>query len=154
MKENYNNGFPMTTIVGNKQKLVSDSKIIMETKDDETYYEGPKLYTKGEAIIGTAGSHSLGEQFVKWYGTKKKRPKEFGKDVDFEALVLTKKGLYHYDEYLSGGKVTQEWFAIGSGAKAALGALHAGATLEESIRIACKVDTMSGEPIQIMELTQ
>lgn len=146
----------MTTIVGTKDVLVSDSKIIMEKLGDkaETQYEGPKLYRKGEAIIGTAGSHVLGEIFVKWFGTKKKKPTQFGKDVDFEALVLTKDGLYHYDEYLSGGKVLQPFFAIGSGSHAALGALHMGANAEMAVRVACKVDTMSGEPIQVMKLNE
>lgn len=144
----------MTTIVGTKSLLIADSKIIMEKAGDkpETYYDGPKLYRKGDVVIGTAGSHSLGEQFMKWYGTKKKKPTGFGKDADFEALVLTPEGLYHYDEFLSGGLVNQPWFAIGSGAHAALGALHAGATPKIAVEIACKVDTMSGEPIQIMEL--
>lgn len=118
----------------------------------ETHYAGPKLYRKNNAIIGTAGSHILGEAFVNWYGTKKRKPAGFGKDADFEALVLTSKGLYHFDEFLSGGLVSQPWFAIGSGAHAALGALHAGATPQAAVEIACKVDTMSGEPIQIMEL--
>lgn len=144
----------MTTIVGTVDRLVSDSKIIMEKKNADTQYEGPKLYRKGDAIIGTAGSHALGESFVKWYGSKRKKPNGFGKEADFEALVITKNGLYHYDEYLSGGRVLQSWFAIGSGSHAALGALHAGASPEEAVAIACKVDTMSGEPIQIMRLNE
>jgi hypothetical protein len=142
----------MTTIVGVKDRLVSDSKIIMEkTNGDDTQYEGPKLYRKGDAIIGTAGSHGLGEAFIKWYGSKKAKPK-FPPKADFEALVLTEKGLYHFDEDLSGGKVDREWFAIGSGSFAALGALHAGKTPEEAVLIACKVDPYSGEPVQVLKL--
>lgn len=146
----------MTTIVGVKDKLVSDSKIIMQKTGDkaDTYYEGPKLYRKGNAIIGTAGSCDLGETFMKWYGSKRKKPAGFGKDADFEALVLTETGLYHYDEYLSGGRVLQPFFAIGSGAHAALGALHMGASAEDAVRIACRIDVMSGEPVQVMELNE
>lgn len=142
----------MTTIVGTANRLVSDSKIIMYKKDkDDTFYEGPKLFRKGDAIIGTAGSHILGEVFIKWYGTKKKKP-NFGPKADFEALVVTKDGLYHYDEDLSGGKVNREWFAIGSGSFAALGALYAGKTPEEAVEIACQVDPYSGLPLQILKL--
>lgn len=128
----------------------------MYKKDqDDTYYEGPKLFRKdiggNSAIIGTSGSHILGEVFIKWYGTKKKKP-NFGPKADFEALVVTKDGLYHYDEDLSGGKVNREWFAIGSGSFAALGALYAGKTPEEAVEIATKIDPYSGLPIQILKL--
>jgi hypothetical protein len=144
----------VTTIVGVADRLVSDSKITMEKREQDTHYEGPKLVRKGEAIIGTAGSCDLGEAFVKWYGTKRKKPNGFGKGADFEALVLSSRGLYHYDEYLSGGRVNNAFFAIGSGATCALGALHAGADAEQAVRIACKVDNLSGEPIQIMKLNE
>jgi hypothetical protein len=145
----------MTTIVGTKDRLVSDSKIIMDKVNEKagsTQYTGPKLYRKGSVIIGTAGGFDMGEAFMKWYGTKKKKPSGFGKGADFEALVLTEKGLYHFDEFLCGGLVEQPFFAVGSGAQAALGALHMGATPEQAILVACKVDSMTGEPVQIMDL--
>ena len=143
----------MTTIAGSKDKLVSDSKLVMVKGDgnNDTQLDGAKLYRKGNAVIGVAGSHVLGEQFIAWYGTRKKKPK-FPIKAEFEALVLTPKGLYHYDEDISASKVVNEWFAIGSGAHAALGALYAGKTLEEAVAIACKVDPWSGEPIQCLTL--
>jgi hypothetical protein len=119
--------------------------------NSDTQLDGAKLYRKRNAIIGVAGSHVLGEQFIQWYGTRKKKPK-FPPKAEFEALVLTEKGLYHFDEDFSVSKVVNEWFAIGSGAHAALGALYAGKTLEEAVQISCKVDPWSGEPIQILRL--
>jgi hypothetical protein len=143
----------LTTIIATKDRMVSDSKITQESKNGDTYFEGPKLCRKGAAILGTAGDSILGDKFVGWYGTKKRKPQGFGKGADFEALVLEETGLYHFDEYLSRNKVNREWFSVGSGASAALGALYAGATPEQAIEIACKVDPHSGLPLQTLKLT-
>lgn len=141
----------MTTICGDKTRLVSDSKIIMVKASGDTQFNGPKLIRKGSAIIGTCGDSDDGDLFVKWYGTKKKRPKM---QAEFEALVLTPEGLYHFDDAVSANRVNSDWFAVGSGSHAALGALHAGKTLEEAVEIATKVDPNSGLPIQVMRLEE
>ena len=41
------------------------------------------------------------------------------------------------------------FFAVGSGASAALGAMYAGATAEEAVRIAAKVDPYTGSDIRV-----
>ena len=115
----------------------------------DTQFTGPKLVWKSGHVLGVAGGSEFGDTFIKWYGSKKKKPKIHG---EFEALVLTPKGLYHVDDGLSFNLVNDPWFAIGSGSHAALGALHAGKTLEEAVEIACRVDVNSGPPIQIMRL--
>ena len=141
----------MTTIVGSQNKLVSDSRVTtVSFNSDVKTYLAPKLYRKKDAIIGACGTNDAIEAFVKWYGSKKARPKFKG--GEFEGLVLTKDGLYYFDETCARDKVLNPWFAVGSGSHAALGALHMGATLEESISVACKVDPASGEPVQIMTL--
>jgi hypothetical protein len=143
----------VTTIVAAKNRLVSDSKITQETRNGDSYFEGPKIVGKRSALIGVAGDSILGDKFIGWYGTKKKKPTGFGKGADFEALVLEEDGIYHFDEYLSRNKISREWYAIGSGSHAALGALYAGKTPEEAVEIACKVDPHSGLPLQVMNLT-
>ena len=137
----------MTTIVANKQRMLSDSRV---SGNNNRIYEAPKLYRKGDAIIGCAGDNDAIETFVKWYGTKKKKP--LFKSDSFDALVLTPQGLYTYDETCSRDFILGEFHAIGSGGDAALGALFMGADLETAVKIACKVDKYSGEPIQVMEL--
>ena len=140
----------MTTIVGNKEKLVADSRFTMFSRNGDSIVNSPKLYRKRDAIIGTCGHADNGDIFVRWYGSKKKAPKF--KTDEFEALVLTAKGLFHYDENCSSGPVLSQWCAIGTGGHAAYGALYMGATLEQAVEIACKVDIYSGEPIQTMKL--
>lgn len=138
----------MTTIVADKTRMVSDSRV---SGNNNIVYEAPKLFKKGSAIIGCAGDNDSIEYFIKWYGSKKRKP--LFKDGSFDALVLEPDGLFTYDETCSRDLVLGNFHAIGSGGHAALGALYMGADLETAVKIACKVDKYSGEPLQIMELT-
>ena len=139
----------MTTVVGDRTRLVSDSRV---SGNNNIIYDSPKLFRVKDAIIGCAGDNEAIEAFIKWYGSKKRKPKF--KEDSFDALVVTKSGIYTYDETCSRDLVLGPWAAIGSGGSAALGALHMGASLEDACKIACKVDKYSGEPIQIMELDE
>ena len=137
----------MTTIVADKTRLVSDSRV---SGNNDIMYESPKLFRVKGVIIGCAGDNESIEAFIKWYGSKKKKPKF--KEDSFDALVVTSNGVYTYDETCARDLVLGPWHAIGSGGGAALGALHMGATLEEAVKVACKVDKYSGEPLQILTL--
>lgn len=44
------------------------------------------------------------------------------------------------------------FYAIGTGGAAALGAMYAGASAEDAVRIACKIAPFCGEPIQVERL--
>ena len=140
----------MTTITANLEVMASDSKITMETKTDSRNFTASKLVVKDGDIIGAAGSCDYGERFIAWYGTKKKRP-VLPKDAEFEALVLTKDGrLIHYDETLTRSILRDPFFAVGSGAHAALAALHLGCDPVRAIEVACLVDPFSGPPVQVI----
>ena len=104
--------------------------------------EGRKAH---DVIIATAGETSPGMVFVDWYGTGKPVPELFlHLGGDFTCLVLTPRGLFEYDVYCRGEPIEEEFYAIGSGAKAALGAMHAGKSAVEAVRIACRIDPYSG----------
>lgn len=110
-----------------------------------------------EVILATAGESAPGELFVEWFGT--------GKDVtemrdtfvlgeaDFEVLVLRHSGLFEVDKYCHLSKVMNKFYAVGSGAKAAMGAMHMGADARRAVEIACKIDPYSAPPIYTMSLT-
>ena len=143
----------MTTIVSDLKMMVSDSRVSVDSdnpKVDDYIFSANKIYQKKDAIIGCCGSNEDIESFVKWYSSRHKKPKII--DKEFAALVLTQKGLFHYDSTLSKDKVNDKFAAIGSGGNAALGALHMGADLVRSVEIAMLVDKHSGPPIQIVKL--
>ena len=132
--------------------MVSDSKVTLEGQRGDSMYEAQKIQEKNGELIGCAGTNDHIEVFMKWYGSKRKKP-ILPKDADFEALILKKDGrLVLYDETFSYDAIKNPFYAIGSGGSAALGALHMGATLEQAIEIACKIDPASGLPIQMLNL--
>lgn len=106
---------------------------------------------RGSVVIGFAGDSAPGLVFLDWYGSDTPPPESLlTGEADFTALVLSKAGLYEYDKWCRGEKVYDRFYAAGSGAPAALGAMHMGANARAAVRIACKVDPNSGGKIVTM----
>lgn len=149
----------MTTIAYRNGVLAADSRTTLETEGGgarmflcEKLF--PKILPSGDkVIIATAGESSPGMVFVDWFGSGKEAPDNFiiG-EADFTCLVLQKDGLWEYDAWCRGIKILDEFYAIGSGAKAALGALHMGASAVKAVEMACRIDHYSGPPVVSMRL--
>lgn len=149
----------MTTIVYRDGIMASDSRSTAESEaGGSRVFKCVKMYEKivpgeGRVVIGTAGEGYPALLFVDWYGTGKEPPGTLiDGDADFTCIVLSKRGLWEYDKWCRGEKVIGKFYAIGSGAKAALGALHMGANAAQSVRVACKIDPYSAGPIRTMRL--
>ena|SRR3974390_3360906 len=148
----------MTTIAYKNGILAADSR---STTDSEAggsrVFLCEKIFRKSvpvdgkltEVLLATAGESSAGMVFVDWFGSGKESPAELflTGDADFTVLVLQPDGLYEYDAYCRGTKILDPFYAIGSGAKAAMGAMHAGASAKRAVEIACKIDPFSAAPI-------
>ena len=116
----------------------------------KTVGEGKKTR---EVIIGTAGESAPACVFVDWFGSGRPIPEvllQLG--GDFACLVLTHDGLFEADVYCRLDRVQEEFFAIGSGAKAALAAMHCGKSAIEAVRIAARIDPYTGGRIVSMSL--
>jgi hypothetical protein len=112
-----------------------------------------KIYARGGAVIGLAGDEGPGLLFLDWHGSGRSRPEllVLG-EGDFEALVLDDRlRLWRYDRWCRGERIHEKFFAIGTGADAAMGAMHAGATARRAVEIACKLDINSGLPVVVMK---
>lgn len=151
----------MTTIVYRDGIMAADSRVTVETEAGGIrHFKCEKLYRKTcygkeDVIIGLAGESGPGLVFLDWFGTVgDSTPPSvlIDGEGDFTALVLRKSGLYEYDKWCRGEKVMGRFYAVGSGAKAALGALHMGASAKRAVQVACKVDTYSAGPIVQMSL--
>lgn len=154
----------MTTIAYKDGILAADSCVSLQTEaGGSRKFQCEKLFRKmckgkdGKrypAVIALAGESSPGMVFLDWFGTGKEPPRQLLIDAsaDFTALVLTPQGLFEADAYCRLDKVIDPFYAIGSGAKAALGAMHAGATARAAVGIACKIDPYSMPPILFMSL--
>lgn len=142
----------MTIIVVKNKEMAADSR---STAGDDMHFKTAKMFRKTDCLIGIAGDIAPALLFVDWYGTAGPAPAELlSANGDFSALVLNKSGMFEYDKWCKAMKVHGRFYAIGSGAAAALGALHMGASASEAARIACKLNTGCGLPIITMSLKE
>jgi hypothetical protein len=145
----------VTTIVYRDGIIAADSRATYSSEDGGARVWGcEKLFRRRDAIIATAGETGPGLVFVDWYASGAKTPPSafIDGDADFSCLVLTRKGLFEFDKWCRGERITSEFYAIGSGAKAAMGALHMGASARRAVAVACKVDPFTAAPVVWMSL--
>lgn len=142
----------MTTIAYRDGVLAADTR----ATDDEYHpgiYRCEKLFRKDGAIIATAGDDAPGMIFVDWYGSNKKPPERLiAGDADFCCLVLSPAGLFWYNKWCRANKVMDAFYAIGSGAAYAIGAMKFGATAEEAVKCAMEFDCYTGGDVTTMRL--
>jgi len=149
----------MTTIAYRNGIIAADSR---ETTSDESAgdYAGKcvKLLRVGDNVVALQGESSPGMAWLHWFreGMRDEALAQSIRDAqnDFTAVVLNKRGLWTWDCWLVPQKVTARFYAVGSGTKAALGALHMGASAVQAVRVACKIDPWSAPPIVSMSLKQ
>jgi len=143
----------MTTIAYRDGVLAADSQVTYGEDGGARVHTCKKLFRKKvtqgkktfDVIIATAGESSPGMVFVDWYGSGKPIPDLFIHiGGDFTCLVLSPQGLFEYDIYCRGEEILDDFYAIGSGAKAALAAMHCGKSALESVRIAARIDPYTG----------
>lgn len=148
----------MTTIAWRDGVLAADSQVTHsgDESSGSRKHKCKKLFRKKafgyEVIIATAGEGSPGMIFVDWYGKRSKPPAVLN-DTDFTCLVLDADGLWEFDSYCRGEKIEEPFYAIGSGAKVALGAMHRGATAREAVEISKLVDPYTGGEVCEMSLS-
>jgi len=141
----------MTVIAYRAGVLAADSRA---TYDDTGITRCTKIFRKAGDIIGVSGEDDGAMMlFVDWYGTGRAKPDILVMgEADIGILVLTSKGLLRFDKWCRGERVAGRYYAIGSGAYAAMGAMHAGASARRAVEIACRVDPQCGLPVASMRL--
>ena len=140
----------MTVIAYREGILAADSQFT----DENFQTTGKKLFRKRGKIIGFAGDAEQGLVFTDWYFNRRSRKPEFSSEKDWCALVLGKDGLEYWGPSLRPLEIDEKYYAIGSGAAVAMGAMDAGATALQAVRIACKRDPHCAPPVVSMSLTR
>jgi hypothetical protein len=158
----------VTTIAVRDGIIACDSQegIHSDGGGDRFYEHSEKVYPvydeTGDKVIcyiGCSGDSDGAPLFIEWYtefyGTDYcdkqilKRMFEF----DTEALILNDDGSIETGStYGIIHPCLEPFYAIGSGTKAALAAMHMGAGAEEAVKIACKVDPHTGGEIQVFRI--
>lgn len=137
----------MTTIVCTRAEMASDSQLSGDYRAS-----AKKLWKIGGNVVGVAGAYAPCMSFLRWLkGEQEEEP-----DMDsVDAMVLTKDGrILHYNGSVEPFEVEDEFSAIGSGAQAAMAAMHMGADVARAIEIASAVDVGTGGKVQLMKITK
>lgn len=146
----------MTCIAIRDGIIAADSQLSV---DDSLKYNCEKLFRVKDGVIGFVGTTSHGMELLRHLLKNDSRiaPPTDGNTYyreDFGALLLSHHGIYLYDESLIPDRVTGPFFALGTGALAALGAMKRGANAIEAVRIACEFDLWCREPVRWMRLAR
>lgn len=153
----------MTIIAYRDGVMAADSRVTVDSEAGGTrLFRCEKLFRKTikigrrkkvPVIIGTAGESAPGLIFVDWYGSDKPPPSQLIEgEADFTCLILRPDGLYEADKWCRPERIPHKFYAIGSGAKAALGAMYKGASAIEAVEITCKIDPLCSLPLVSMRL--
>lgn len=141
----------MTTIAANKNSIACDlqfthssglkfkgkSKILkLSTEMSES------LFGADKAFIGFCGSGDTWGNVVHWLIVPEGKPPRC-RDIEFLALD-SNKNIYHGTNLSNWMIIAEPFFSIGSGMQYAIGALTAGKTPKEAIKVASKHDPMTG----------
>lgn len=152
----------MTTIAFRDEIMAADSRCVEEgigiTTGQKLYFVPTRRPNRRAAVhlVAGAGWHPSILLFLDWY---KSQDKELATrlhacvgDKSFEAMVWTGKRLFSCDESLMLDEVTENYYALGSGAAHAITALDCGKSAVEAVRLAARRDVNTGGRIVSLTL--
>lgn len=136
----------MTTVAASIKfrEIAADSRC----SDDSGHYLVHKLRTGQDYARGAAGEWT---KCLKWHELMEKGG-EADDDLDVEGIELRPDGIWVFEGIISGAKIKNEFFAIGSGAPYAIAAMHLGLSPREAVELAALYDPGTGGEIDVWKL--
>lgn len=151
----------MTVIAFRDGIMVADSRATVESEAGGIrFFRCDKLFrvlADGvDSIVGVAGGSFDGLEFIEWLKRPGTQPSSrlLDGEADFTALMFNKHGLFEYDKWCRPEQIRERFYAVGCGAKAALTAMHVGASALDAVKATCRVDPLCGPPIVCMSFKQ
>lgn len=137
----------MTTVIATRKCMASDRLITsMHT------FNASKIFRVHGSLIGVAGPFEQCLKFIEWRRNPDLKP-TFSDAVSLEALELSSDGqLTWWGAEMVAIPIDSEFYAIGSGAAYALGAMAMRASPRRAIEVAARYDSSTGSDVQIMNL--
>jgi hypothetical protein len=137
----------MTTIVCNRTIMAADRR-----GTSNPLFTMTKLFRVGGSIIGITGNIEQALRFVEWRRTPEAKP-TFSEASSIEILELTAdKRIIYWGAEMVGIPIENEFYALGTGAMAAMGAMSMGASPRKAVTIASMWDAATGSDVQTMSL--
>jgi len=143
----------MTTVAFDGKTFVSDTRMVAEYYTDGNCR---KIFEIGNFIVGIAGEYAQCLLFIEEFkncGTDLSKSFPMDHISGMTSMIYNKsnKKLYRYEG--SGlPMLIKPPYAIGSGSSFAMGAMKYGASAEEAVKIAIKLDISSGLPLNKIEV--
>jgi ATP-dependent protease HslVU (ClpYQ) peptidase subunit len=139
----------MTTIIADAKKgvMVCDSKATFGGE----WFPVKKVFQHDGELFGFAGTQSEGLRWLDWYATGQRGKMPSISNVNI-MILSAEYGVQLVEGSGSLFSVERNFYAIGSGATAAMGAFMAGADAKKAVEIACKIDAGSGGDIIVHKL--
>lgn len=136
----------MTTIIATRGALYADTLCTYNIP-----FKTGKIVRIGDSLYGAAGEpFEAAHRFFDWKRGSA-RP-DYADDTELDVIELNKFGIVLWSRHLVPVSVKDKTYAIGSGAPFAIGALAAGATPEQALKIAARFDPNTRPPIEVMTL--
>ena len=147
----------MTCIAYRDGIIAADSLTVIVSKDAEVKVNDPAKVAKYKGyLFGMAGNDCPKmEDFRKWWWPHRNKDKAppIGKKLRFEALVVCPDGMIQqWDHRGVWEHIREPFWAIGSGAHLAIGAMEAGADAKTACTIAIKRGPGVGGKVYIRKL--
>jgi len=129
---------------GGTAMVRNGKKIVVHTKDNPP------------AIYGLAGASGMHAALIAWHrrGADPKDVPPIGSESGWALIVVTAEGCFTAGDQMPYLCPVDTPFAVGSGSDLAIGAMDAGVSPEEAVRIACWRDTHTGGEIQVVNIAE
>lgn len=113
-----------------------------------------KFRRVGKGVVGAAGDWDDILRFWELIEGKTKTAKESGlnDDSELEAIELHPEGIFLYAASGKRYLIKDDFFAIGSGAPYAIGAMAMGASPKEAVALASRFDPATGGEIEVIPM--
>ena len=136
----------MTTIAARAStgEIAADSMV----SGDDSFYLVQKLRLGKNSIYGACGDW---DKCLKMLQVLESGG-ELDSDTDVTVLELRSDGLWVYEGTIIPARIKNDFWAVGTGANYAIAAMHLGCSPKEAVEIACRYDSCSNEPIDVLKL--
>lgn len=146
----------MTIVAYRDGIMAADSAIWASDKHIICSYRKKIMRSDGGSLFGTSGSvaNSLrAERHIKTCGLDFSKFKDVLPDGNFSGLLVMPNGkIFILEADMWPQPIRMKWAAIGAGSTFSMGALAAGASAEQAVRLAIKHTDCGGGPVQVERL--
>lgn len=118
--------------------------------DDSGHYLVSKLVKGSDFARGAAGDW---DKCLKWHELMDKGG-EADDDLDIEGIEIRQDGIWVFEGILTGAKIKNEFYAIGSGGQYAIAAMHLGLSPKDAVALAAQYDPATGGEIDVWTLPE